>query len=44
MLLRAMPYEELLALKRKAYQLAGSFSWQEKIENYVAAIEKLVYH
>ncbi|MBE0516713.1 MAG: glycosyltransferase [Methanophagales archaeon] len=43
MLLRAMPYEELLALKRKAYQLAGRFSWQEKIGNYVAAVEKVVY-
>ncbi|MDI6884949.1 MAG: glycosyltransferase [archaeon] len=42
MLLRAMPYEELLALKRKAYQLAGRFSWQEKIGNYVAAVEKVV--
>jgi len=44
MLLSEMPYEELLALKRKAYQLAGSFSWQAKIENYVAAVEKVVYH
>jgi glycogen(starch) synthase len=43
MLLIEMPYEELLALKRKAYQLAGSFSWQEKIENYVAAVEKVIY-
>jgi glycogen(starch) synthase len=40
--LREMPYDELLALKRKAYQLAGSFSWQNKIENYVAAVEKVV--
>jgi glycogen(starch) synthase len=44
MRLSEMPYEELLALKRKAYQLAGSFSWQAKIENYVAAVEKVVYH
>ncbi|MDI6885007.1 MAG: glycosyltransferase [archaeon] len=44
MLLSEMPYEELLALKRKAYQLAGSFSWHAKIENYVAAVEKVVYH
>jgi len=42
MLLRAMPYEELLALKRKAYQLAERFSWQEKIGNYVAAVEKVI--
>ncbi|MBN1762540.1 MAG: glycosyltransferase [Methanomicrobia archaeon] len=40
--LRDMPYDELLALKRKAYQLAESFSWQNKIENYVAAVEKVV--
>jgi glycogen(starch) synthase len=39
-----MPFEELLALKRRAYQLAGSFSWQEKIGNYVSAVEKVVYH
>ncbi|HUV03094.1 MAG TPA: glycosyltransferase [Desulfobacteria bacterium] len=39
--LRDMPYEELLALKRRAYQLAESFSWQNKIENYVAAVEKV---
>jgi glycogen(starch) synthase len=44
MRLSEMPYEELLALKRKAYQLAGRFSWQAKIENYVAAVEKVVYH
>lgn len=43
MLLINLPYEELLALKRRAYQLAGSFSWREKIENYVAAVDKLVY-
>jgi glycogen(starch) synthase len=43
MLLRELPYEELLALKRRAYQLAGSFSWREKIENYVAAVEKVAY-
>jgi glycogen(starch) synthase len=40
--LREMPYDELLALKRKAYQLAESFSWQNKIENYVAAVEKVL--
>jgi glycogen(starch) synthase len=43
MLMIEMPYEELIALKRKAYQLAERFSWEEKIENYVAAIEKVVY-
>jgi len=43
MLLIEMPYEELIALKRKAYLLAESFSWEEKIKNYVAAVEKVVY-
>ncbi|MFZ2070279.1 MAG: glycosyltransferase [Halobacteriota archaeon] len=43
MLLIEMPYDELLALKRKAYQLAASFSWEEKIGNYVAAVEKVIY-
>ena len=38
-LVRELPYEELLALKRRAYQLAGSFSWHEKIKNYLAAVE-----
>jgi glycogen(starch) synthase len=39
--LRDMPYDELLALKRRAYQLAESFSWKNKIENYAAAVEKV---
>jgi len=34
-----MPYEELLALKRRAFLLADTFSWREKIKNYVTAVE-----
>ena len=37
--LREMPYEELLALKRRAFLLADTFSWREKIKNYVSAVE-----
>jgi glycogen(starch) synthase len=41
-LLKEMPYDELLALKRRAFQLAGSFSWEEKIDNYIRAVETVI--
>ncbi|MBN1455150.1 MAG: glycosyltransferase [Methanomicrobia archaeon] len=38
-----LEYDELIALKRRAYQLAESFSWSNKIENYVDAVENVAY-
>ncbi len=38
-----LEYEELMALKRRAYQLAESFSWFNKIENYIDAVENVAH-
>lgn len=38
-----LEYEELVALKRRAYQLAESFSWSNKIENYIDAVENVAH-
>jgi glycosyltransferase involved in cell wall biosynthesis len=38
-----LQYEELMALKRRAYQLAESFSWSNKIENYIDAVENVAH-
>ena len=38
-----LEYEELLALKRRAYQLAESFSWSNKIEHYIDAVENVAH-
>jgi len=38
-----LEYEELMALKRRAYQLAESFSWSNKIENYIDAVENVAH-
>ena len=38
-----LEYDELMALKRRAYQLAESFSWSNKIENYIDAVENVAH-